>query len=244
MGRFGAASCCVIVLGVVGSAAAQCPGPGDCCAANGTPGCDDESCCQKVCLTDPFCCDVAWDSLCASVAGDTCPVCGAGCPGSGNCCAANGTPGCDDAFCCSLVCVGDPFCCDTDWDAACALQATGLCTACQGGCPGGGDCCTFNGTPGCDNELCCEDVCTVDSFCCTSLWDALCAELAGKLCPPCAPEPVDGDIDGDGVVGIVDFTMLLGAWGSCNECAACPADFDGDCGVGVEDFLFLLGHWS
>ncbi|MHC4430064.1 MAG: trypsin-like serine peptidase, partial [Planctomycetota bacterium] len=32
---------------------ADCPGTGDCCQANGTPGCDDQACCELVCACDP-----------------------------------------------------------------------------------------------------------------------------------------------------------------------------------------------
>lgn len=50
-----------------------------------------------------------------------------------------------------------------------------------------------------------------------------------------------GDIDGDGMVGIVDFLLLLGAWGPC---AGCPEDLDQDGMVGIVDFLGLLGAWG
>ena len=55
-----------------------------------------------------------------------------------------------------------------------------------------------------------------------------------------------GDLDGDGMVGIIDFLMLLGAWGPCPEpCPpSCVADLDGDCTVGIVDFLLLLGNWG
>lgn len=33
-------------------ASGPCPGTGDCCAANGTPGCEDSDCCQLVCAQD------------------------------------------------------------------------------------------------------------------------------------------------------------------------------------------------
>lgn len=54
----------------------------------------------------------------------------------------------------------------------------------------------------------------------------------------------DGDLDGDGVVGIIDFLTLLGAWGDCSVCANCPADLNDDCVVNVLDMLILLGNWS
>jgi len=55
-----------------------------------------------------------------------------------------------------------------------------------------------------------------------------------------------GDIDGDGIVGINDFLILLGAWGPCDlPCPpACAADLDGDCVVGINDFLTLLANWT
>jgi len=45
------------------------PGSGECCAANGTPGCHDQGtdCCAIVCVCDPFCCETAWDEDCASI---------------------------------------------------------------------------------------------------------------------------------------------------------------------------------
>jgi hypothetical protein len=72
----------------------SCPGEGDCCEANGTPGCDDVECCEAVCASDPFCCEVEWDGLCADEAAELCvglcPVVGAldikpgSCPNSFN----------------------------------------------------------------------------------------------------------------------------------------------------------------
>lgn len=56
-------------------------GSGDCCASNDTPGCSDPSCEAAVCAADPFCCDVAWDGLCADQA-ET--LCGTLCTGGGS----------------------------------------------------------------------------------------------------------------------------------------------------------------
>ncbi|MHC4218307.1 MAG: hypothetical protein ACYSU7_07600 [Planctomycetota bacterium] len=55
-----------------------------------------------------------------------------------------------------------------------------------------------------------------------------------------------GDVDGDGVVGVTDFLLLLAAWGACPPpCPpSCPADLDGDCAVGVIDVLNLLANWT
>ncbi len=60
-------------------------------------------------------------------------------------------------------------------------------------------------------------------------------------------DPVDevflGDIDGDGIVGIVDFLALLANWGPC-EPGCCLADLDLDGDVGCTDFTILLGNWT
>ena len=53
-----------------------------------------------------------------------------------------------------------------------------------------------------------------------------------------------GDVDGDGLVGITDFLLVLAAWGACGDCNACPADLTGDCMVGIDDFLLLLAAWT
>jgi len=54
-------------------------------------------------------------------------------------------------------------------------------------------------------------------------------------------DPVFGDVDCDGTVGITDFLALLAAWGPN---PGHPADLDGDGVVGITDFLFLLASWS
>jgi hypothetical protein len=185
------------LLALAPATRAQCPGFGDCCADNGTPGCEDPACCLEVCATDPFCCDVVWDAQCASLALESCAVCAAGCPGSGNCCEANGSPGCDNFFCCAQVCASDPFCCDTAWDQTCAAAAQTVCLSCAVSCPGGGDCCENNGTPGCNDELCCELICSLLPFCCDSFWDGICAGQAQALCDACAPVCLDPFLEDD-----------------------------------------------
>ncbi|MHC4219008.1 MAG: right-handed parallel beta-helix repeat-containing protein [Planctomycetota bacterium] len=52
-----------------------------------------------------------------------------------------------------------------------------------------------------------------------------------------------GDIDGDGVVGITDFLMLLGNWGPCTD-PCCLADLDLDGEIGITDFLLVLAGWT
>ncbi len=61
--------------------------------------------------------------------------------------------------------------------------------------------------------------------------------LGGGVSPP-------GDLTGDGLVGLGDLLVLLGFWGGCSECNACPPDFNGDCTVDFGDLLVLLQAWS
>ncbi|MFM7809952.1 MAG: hypothetical protein ACKPEA_18790, partial [Planctomycetota bacterium] len=44
------------------------PGSGSCFVAHPTPGCDRGGCCSVVCAFTPACCDVQWDTNCASSA--------------------------------------------------------------------------------------------------------------------------------------------------------------------------------
>ncbi len=39
---------------------------------NNTAGCADNSCCETVCLVDPFCCETVWDQSCADIASANC----------------------------------------------------------------------------------------------------------------------------------------------------------------------------
>ena len=132
----------------------------------------------------------------------------------------------DGGLCCSVeVCVTIPDC---------VTDACGDCNV-----PGNG--------PGCSDPECEAIVCAVDPFCCNTQWDGLCVGEADELCEGCAPPELPSDVNGDGIVGMVDFLALLAAWGSCSDCGtpqACPADLDGDCSVGILDLLIMLGNWS
>ncbi len=213
-----------------------CPGKGDCCAANGSPGCEDRTCCDSVCAVDAVCCTAGWDGLCAQRAGELCPdLCSGGCPGTGDCCQANGTPGCSDPTCCELVCADDPACCGpaTGWDALCASKAEMLCTSlCSNdACPGTGDCCVANGTPGCTDQTCCEVVCAADPLCCSGAWDALCASEAQTHCVTlCSGDPCPGVGDcctANGTAGCDDEPCCELVCASDPTC--CSAEWDTLC---------------
>ena len=54
-------------------------------------------------------------------------------------------------------------------------------------------------------------------------------------------EEIPGDVDGDGVVDVVDLLAVLAAWGPCEDC---PEDLNGDGVVDVLDLLIVLANWS
>lgn len=49
-------------------------------------------------------------------------------------------------------------------------------------CYTGSDCFIPQDTPGCDDPVCASLVCSFDSFCCETIWDDTCAELAAAYC--------------------------------------------------------------
>ncbi len=167
-------------------------GCASCCNATGLPGCGDPECEAIVCAIDPFCCDVAWDGICAGEACDLCQCCDCSPPPDGcDCCEAHPGVGCSDPECEAAVCAIDPFCCDVEWDNICAGEAQDicetLCTPCIGdpGC----NCCFATGVPGCDDPECEAAVCAIDPFCCDVAWDQICADEACDLCPCCSCPP-------------------------------------------------------
>jgi hypothetical protein len=58
------------------------------------------------------------------------------------------------------------------------------------------------------------------------------------------PSGTPGDLNGDGIVDVLDLLMLLDAWGACHRTGNCPADLNGDGSVDVLDLLILLDHWG
>lgn len=248
-------------------------GASDCCITHPTPGCDDPSCESAVCAIDPACCDTGWNVAClitalsipceACIPGSTC-----GDPAAGDCCIANGTPGCDDEACCNAVCTEDSSCCSNPWTQACAdlAQASPFCTCDIGPvCPGEGDCFNPNPTRGCQDASCCETVCAAQPSCCEGPWGDLCAQAAFDLCagtdvdgwlisfhaddpaldhpdtllglyscPAAAVQIMPTDIDGwdahsvyEYVANLQDCCLLHAFADRRHVCAACDCDVDG-----------------
>jgi hypothetical protein len=223
------------------------PFSGDCCTEHDTPFCDDRDCCERICMDDAFCCEIAWDALCVEAALAN-PLCNCICPESNHNCFTTGDPGCTSKECCAAVCVIDPFCCEVAWDPLCVEEAIELCDGC--GDPVSGDCCIEHDAPFCDDRDCCERVCATDAFCCKVAWDALCASaaLTNALCDCACPADLSPPGGGDGMVNAGDLGELLANWGLCSDPANCPADIfppgSGDDEVDAGDLAELLANWG
>ncbi|MHC4219651.1 MAG: hypothetical protein ACYSU7_14505, partial [Planctomycetota bacterium] len=120
-----------------------------------------------------------------------CPECAAG----PDC--DDGNP-CTDDDCVEGECVNTPIApccgngvvepgeqCDPPNDQACPglCGFDCLCDVPACGHPAAGDCCIANGTPACDDFVCCDFICeVVDPFCCLTAWDDVCAGHAQQFC--------------------------------------------------------------
>jgi hypothetical protein len=126
---------------------------GNCKGALGEPGCSCDTCQNKICSADPYCCEVSWDGICATAAQESCE-CGkdtssptssptasptraptanpTGNPATcdencGNCKGALGEPGCSCDTCQNKICSADPYCCEVSWDGIWATAAQEAC---------------------------------------------------------------------------------------------------------------------
>ncbi len=71
--------------------------------------------------------------------------------------------------------------------------------------------------------------------------------LIWEFTPPVALEGhfVDaqiGDLDGDGIVGILDILIVIADWGSCT--GDCAGDVNGDGSINILDLLILIANWT
>ncbi len=211
----------------------------DCCAAGVGPGCNQPDCCMAICAADPFCCDVAWDGLCAGAA-LTNPACVCElpeCPPNNNdCCVASpdGTPGCNNTNpdCCGTICVADSFCCAIAWDGLCAMAAVNNDAACdcEVTCPPAENSCFATGGPGCNDPTCCAAVCAIDPFCCQVLWDGICVSEAFADPANCPPPPPPGNDACEAREPVCDGATAFTTLGATTDGPAHPADclFFGD----------------
>lgn len=182
---------------------------GDCYVEHDLPGCNNGNCCSKVCVADPSCCTIEWDSGCVALTSDplyaaSCirPACGD--YNAGSSCEPHPGQASSDPVCCAAVCAQDAYCCDTQWDADCVdiartITSCGCTYECGDICAG--DCCRPHENGACDDAACCASVCAQDAYCCDTLWDSVCAGVARTTCtgktdacpvPPCGSDLLQG----------------------------------------------------
>ena len=214
------------------------PATGSCVVVHENPNCRDAECCQTVCAIDPRCCDLTWDQACVNWAERFCITCGN--PRAGSCCHSHQGPHCDDLVCCEAVCTIDPFCCETRWDFDCARQAssTTICNIPSCRCGEGGaeaSCRAVHENPGCNDRICCDEVCYFDNFCCEAEWDYTCVQMALARCA-LSPSPIINGICEDATGScFVDHTGRGCSDAACCaricqiDITCCDAVWDADC---------------
>lgn len=168
---------------LAGDYAACVTGAGSCLTAHSTPGCDAVECCNMICDLDPFCCEGMWDDTCAGQALDMCDA-DSLCPGQEDCHTVHSSPGCVNDGCCADVCDEMLSCCQGEWTQECVDLALEFCPC---GAPGAESCAAVHESEGCDDQTCCERLCSIDSFCCFAAWDDICVAQAAQFCAasPC-----------------------------------------------------------
>lgn len=108
------------------------------------------------------------------------------------------------------------------------------------GCPPGASLACSNNAPGCGNTSYVE----LDVFAGLPYLirvGGMSGGGTGTLTVSCI-NPLPGDLDGDGTVGVADLMLLLAHFGACPE--TCPEDIDGDGLVGIADLLVVLSNWG
>jgi hypothetical protein len=103
--------------------------------------------------------------------------------------------------CAADICGVDPYCCNTKWDNVCVGEVGSICGETCGGSgssssgssssggtsSGGGGACSHaicaqgvKLTSSCDP--CATEICSADSYCCTTKWDNVCVSEVGSIC--------------------------------------------------------------
>ncbi len=116
-------------IGDACEADAEAPEAADsCCDALGGAGCDAGPVCEDcVCTLDPYCCDVAWDGICAAESANECSQSCLAC--EPDCLEPGAAASCEIPECTDCVCELDPYCCAVAWDDLCVMEAEQDCGA-------------------------------------------------------------------------------------------------------------------
>jgi hypothetical protein len=125
-----------------------------------------------LCELTPNCCEPPWGEECRGIA----IACDGSCDGEVfPCCVPHPEPACSGVALLPGFCLAHAECCLLEWTPTCVSDydlATGEC--------GLESCAESHPSPGCDDPVLMECVCTEEgqTQCCTEVWDAACAELA------------------------------------------------------------------
>lgn len=163
----------------------------DCSPGPCNPACPEYDEC--VCTGTPYCVCHPCDSQCE-------PECNPACSQFDPCACSPGpcNPDCPEFDPC--LCSGTPYCVCHPCDEQCSPECNPACsqfdpcecaTGSECGCADAGSCCQANNTAGCADDACCDAVCAINAFCCDTIWDSVCADLAADVskcgCGPTAP---------------------------------------------------------
>ena len=238
------------------------PGTGDCCVANGTPFCEDATCCALICAGDAFCCDVEWDQFCANAAVAQCAGCGVEPPANDECSGALNLPVGTTAFntqgasgvTAACTKFENPNIYNDIWFSHTATgngeMVISLCGASYDS-----KIAVFDACGG--NLIACNDDAVAPAACAGTLQSEIrftptCGTSyrisvgafgpagfgAGDIVVTQEGSCAQGDLNGDGVVNASDMAIMLNAWGSA------AADLNGDGTTDSQDLAILLNGWT
>jgi hypothetical protein len=116
--------------------ASGCADASACCTESTGPGCEGDSAAETcVCNIDSFCCSNTWDSTCAALAINECNLECTPEDSQGDCCEANGTPGCEYDAIEACACVWNGNCCEGQGDPWTQECVDTVNERCGGNCP-------------------------------------------------------------------------------------------------------------
>ncbi len=233
----------------------------DCCEGSVGKGCSDASIEACVCATDPYCCEVNWDGICAyrveQYGCGTCTVpvdcdsnsipdeCEADCNANGivDACDIGGATSTD----CNVNAIPDecetPDCngngvldeCDLAGETSSDCNENLVPDDCEIEIIGPGDCCEIEHGPGCSNPTIQACVCDDAPSCCDDEWDEFCVGLVEQFgCGSCE-DAIDPDCDDSGVLDVCEAHDDCNGNGKpdvCDEPDCNENDIPDDCETG------------
>lgn len=163
-----------------------------------------DSCTSAVCSHDSYCCNTAWDSICVSEVPTYC--------GSSTCSVDAGTEAGTDA--------GKDATSDGSSDASKDASDGSTDSGNDSGSNACGECTTHSGALKSSCDSCTSAVCSHDSYCCKTAWDAQCVTEVSTYC---SSSPCGGSSCGE------CSTHSSGLSSSCDSCTNTVCTYDSYC---------------